>query len=331
MTLCHSCFKPLAEGRKGLFCPKCSRALFGLSSFNGILDFDAPELRSGDGEHSRISISGAQVKFSVKVAEKKIELVQRGGTHILKPTVDASYVDYLDIPANEHVTMQMARQIFRIDTAESALLYFKSGAPVYITKRFDVLSDGFHCKQEDFAQIANLTAEVHGSNYKYSAISYEGIAELINEYVSAGIVALEKFFKLLLFNYLVCNGDAHCKNFSLYKLSAAGNDELTPAYDLMNTSLHVTNELSRTALDFFKDESEFQTDFYAANGFYGTPDFMEFAKRIGIKETRAQKFIKVALASIPAMEQMLDSCFLSDRNKQRYKDCIRDREKALSI
>ena len=188
---------------------------------------------------------------------------------------------------------------------------------------------GFRLSQSDFAQIAGLVPERDGEDYKYKG-SYERIAELIRENVSAADVAVEVFFRTVLFNYLVCNGDAHAKNFSLQN-SVENLDvyDLTPAYDLLNTSLHIPNEQSRTALDLFKDEDDFKTPFYEANGFYGTPDFMEFARRIGVVESRARRFIKQAIDAVPVMEEMLDKSFMSEKSKALYKENIRDRSKAL--
>ena len=272
----------------------------------------------------------------MKIENKKLTNTDRGGTHILKPTLLPYYENYQDAPANEHVTMLMARILFKIPTALSALLYFKNGDSVYITKRFDVIESGEHAgerlNQSDFAQIAGLIPEINGSDYKYKGISYEGIATLIRENVSAADVAVEVFFRTVLFNYLVCNGDAHAKNFSL-RNSVENPDvyDLTPAYDLLNTSLHIPHEQSRTALDLFKDEDDFKTPFYEANGFYGTPDFMEFAKRIGVVEKRAMRFIKQAIDAVPAMEEMLNNSFLSEQGKKKYKESIRDRAKALGL
>ena len=104
---------------------------------------------------------------------------------------------------------------------------------------------------------------------------------------------------------------------------------MTPAYDLLNTSLHIPNEQSRTALDLFKDEDDFKTPFYEANGFYGTPDFMEFARRIGVVESRARRFLKQTIDAVPVMEEMLDKSFMSEKSKALYKENIRDRAKAL--
>ena len=333
MDFCHCCLKETDQD----LCRACSKALFGVSRFSATLDFDVPQLAfAKDGAVKRISISGAQTKFSVKIENKKLTNTDRGGTHILKPTLLPYYENYQDAPANEHVTMLMARILFKIPTALSALLYFKNGDPVYITKRFDVIESDEHAgerlSQSDFAQIAGLVPELNGSDYKYKGISYEGIASLIRENVSAADVAVEVFFRTVLFNYLVCNGDAHAKNFSL-RNSVENLDvyDLTPAYDLLNTSLHIPHEQSRTALDLFKDEDDFKTPFYEANGFYGAPDFLEFAKRIGVVEKRAMRFITQAIDAVPAMEEMLDKSFLSEQGKKKYKESIRDRAKALGL
>lgn len=332
MGLCHCCLK---ETDRDL-CSACSKALFGVSNFGAHLDYNAPQLAfASNGSVKRISISGVQTKFSAIVDYKKLVSADRGGTHILKPILPSHYENYQDAPANEHVTMLMARTIFKIPTALSALLYFENGDAVYATKRFDVVDSGeyigFRLSQSDFAQIAGLVPERDGDDYKYKG-SYERIAELIRENVSAADVAVEVFFRTVLFNYLVCNGDAHAKNFSLQN-SVDNLDvyDLTPAYDLLNTSLHIPNEQSRTALDLFKDEDDFKTPFYEANGFYGSLDFMEFAKRIGVIESRARRFIKQAVDSVPAMEEMLDKSFLSEKSRGRYKENIRDRAKALSL
>jgi serine/threonine-protein kinase HipA len=233
------------------------------------------------------------------------------------------------MPANEHITMQMAKQIFKLNVAESALLQFTTGEYTYLTKRFDIRNDGSKILQEDLAQTAGLSSDANGSNFKYESLSYEEIADILKLHVSASPIAIEHFFRTLLFNYLVCNGDAHIKNFSLYCPHQDGVYELTPAYDLINTSLHADD--FRTALDLFKDEENYNGKFLKDNGFYGASDFLEFARRIGIVETRAQKFILDITAHIPEMDEMLDKSFLSDEAKAQYKESIRDRAKALSL
>jgi len=64
------------------------------------------------------------------------------------------------------------------------------------------------------ATLAQRSEQSHGKNYKYD-YSYEQIEALIKKYLPAYRVEMVAYFKLLLFNYLVGNGDAHLKNFSV--------------------------------------------------------------------------------------------------------------------
>ena len=295
-----------------------------------MLKFTLPSIAQGSNQNSRrISISGAQAKYSLRIISKELEPTDNNGTYILKPATNMQFRLFADMPANEHITMQMAKQIFKLNVAESALLRFTTGEYTYLTKRFDIRNDGSKILQEDLAQTAGLSSDANGSNFKYESLSYEEIADILKQYVSASSIAIEQFFKVLLFNYLVCNSDAHIKNFSIYSPHQDGVYELTPAYDLINTSLHADD--FRTALDLFKDEENYNGKFLKDNGFYGASDFLEFARRIGIVEKRAKKFIRDITAHIPEMDEMLDKSFLSDEAKLQYKENIRDRAKALSL
>lgn len=323
---CHCCLKETEND----FCRSCSQRLFSKANFSAMLKFTLSSIAQGTNQNTRrISISGAQAKYSLRIVSKELEPTDNNGTYILKPSTNMQFRLFADMPANEHITMQIAKQIFKLNVAESALLRFTTGEYTYLTKRFDIRNDGSKILQEDLAQTAGLSSDANGSNFKYESLSYEEIAYILKQHVSASPIAIEQFFKVLLFNYLVCNGDAHIKNFSIYSPHQDGVYELTPAYDLINTSLHADD--FRTALDLFKDEENYNGKFFKDNGFYGASDFLEFARRIGIVEKRAQKFILDITAHIPEMDEMLDKSFLSDEAKVLYKERIRDRAKALSL
>ncbi len=61
---------------------------------------------------------------------------------------------------NEHLTMQIADQLFNTRVAKNALIYFKDKAPAYTTKRFYLKPDGSTHLQEDYAQISGKTKKV---------------------------------------------------------------------------------------------------------------------------------------------------------------------------
>ena len=84
----------------------------------------------------RISISGVLEKFSVLLEKNKLRLTRDGerGTYILKP-VPLYGIKPDQMPANEHLTMQLARQVYKIETAENALIFFRDGSPAYMSKK----------------------------------------------------------------------------------------------------------------------------------------------------------------------------------------------------
>ena len=284
---CLGCYKKI---EKNEYCLSCRKKLFDGKRVSTVLEFDKPKAENINmyNEHSkRMSISGVQLKYSLKLVGNKLELCEKNGQYIIKPIPTADHLEMMsDAPENEHLTMQISSQIFNIKTAHNALIYFKDGTPAYITKRFDVKGDGTKYIQEDFAQITNRTKETHGESYKYEG-SYLEIGELIKKYVPASMIAIENFFKIVLFNYVFSNGDAHLKNFSLIR-NDLDEMELSPSYDLMSTIIHTPGERD-TALDLYDKDHE--SAYFATYGHYGRTEFIEFAKRLGIVEVRYMRII----------------------------------------
>jgi len=274
----------------------------------------------------RLSISGVQSKMPLVLRQGRLELAEKGGQYILKPVPHGAFQRLETVPANENLTMQIARQVFGIRIAEDALVEFEEGELAYLVRRFDVQQDGARRLQEDFAQIAGRSEESHGKNYKYD-LSYEEIGELIRRHVAAYQVEMERFLHLVVFNYLVHNGDAHLKNFSLIRNEEGGDYTLTPAYDLLNTRLHVPNE-SRTALPLFK--GDFETESHRINGFYAYDDFLELANRLGLHPGRFQRFMRTAVGKGPEIFSLIDRSVLPEQCKQLYKDHASDSIRALS-
>lgn len=263
----------------------------------------------------RISISGVQEKMSLLLSKNILRLTENGeqGTYILKPIPrDLKKVD--QVPANEHLTMQIASKVFGINTAQNAMIFFKNGSPAYITKRFDIKQDGSKWGKEDFATLAGRTKDNAGADFKYT-YSYEAAAAIIRQYVPAWRVEIEKFFIIVVFNYLFLNGDAHLKNFSLLE-SETGDYLLSPAYDLINTRLHVDD--TDFALDKGLFEDNYQSETFKKTFHRGKQDFEEFAKRIGVSENRIEKLLEPFLMKQKTVETLVNSSFLNTPNKRGY-------------
>lgn len=264
----------------------------------------------------RISLSGVQPKFSMMMAPDGQLRYTRGneqGTYMMKLPPTAYFRNLQDFPANEYLTMTIASLVFDIETAESAIALFRNGQPAYITKRFDIAPDGSKYAQEDLASIAGITDAKGGSDYKYSNLSYEECGLLIKRFVKATPVEMLKFFKVVLFNFLFLNNDAHLKNFSL--INRGDEYLLSPAYDLMNTSLHLSNYNNIFALDkgLFKEGMHLSDTKWV-----NRDDFMELGMRLGLPDKLVERVIKQMTAQEEAVKWLSEHSLLSETSKKTY-------------
>lgn len=325
------CPGTLAEGFDA-YSPTCLKRVFNGKKVSHILPYNPPDVSEEDAEkfqqnRKRLSISGVQEKVSLLLEKNTLRLTEENeqGTYILKPIPrDLRKVD--QVPANEHLTMQIARQVFDIHTAENALIFFKNGDPAYITKRFDVAEDGTKIGKEDFATLAGKTAETAGSNFKYE-YSYEEMAELVHQYIPAAMVELEKLFSLILFNYMICNGDAHLKNYAVIE-TKQGDYILSPAYDLINTGLHVDDTAMALSDGLFKDD--YTTESFEANAFYAYDDFYEFGLKIGLVKSRMVKILDTFRTDQENVQSLTERSFLNKEMKKAYMESYLDKLKALN-
>ncbi len=267
----------------------------------------------------RISISGVQEKFSFIQIKNKLRLAKEGeqGTHILKPIPAVSkHADQM--PANEHLTMQIAGQVYGIETAGNALIFFGNGLPAYITKRFDVLDDGSKLAQEDFASIAGRSPQTHGTNYKYLG-SYWDLFELMRKHLPSYKVESLKLFKLLVFNYLFSNGDAHLKNFSVIE-TPLGDFKLSPAYDLLNSRLHISDK------DFALDEGLLPQKMGQGSI---AKQFQLLGGYAGISEKQISAILTFMISKSAHVIKLTEASFLNERHKRSYLQMYRLKLKKL--
>lgn len=323
MNQCLSTYKTITA--KG-FSTKALKQLFDGKRVAPFLDFEAPEfIYNNDFEHNikQISISGVQVKYSLQLEDNSLKLTEVGGRYILKPIPVGRFQNLSSAPENEHLTMQIASQIFGIETAINTLIHFKNYEPAYLVKRFDVKDDGTKWLQEDFSQIRQVSRQTNGDNYKYEG-SYEEIATLIKKYCVVWQIEIERFYKLILFNYLFSNGDAHIKNFSLIQ-TKFGDFRLSPAYDLLSTYLHTPNE-AVMALDLFAND--YYTEAYNTLGYFSHTDFLEFGLKIGIQAKRLERILQDFTSKSDSVKQMIDNSFLENEIKEIYFNQYQNRLRA---
>lgn len=120
-------------------------------------------------------------------------------------------------------------------TSKMGLIYSKEHSLTYFIKRFDRKGQKDKVAIEDFAQLAGLSRD---TKYNYSM---EKLVKLLDDYCTFPAIEKAKLFKLVLFNYLIGNEDMHLKNYSI--IIHNGKVELSPAYDLLNTSIVLKGDI----------------------------------------------------------------------------------------
>lgn len=312
------------------YSPKCRKEMFSGKKVSHILPFPSPQ-KEGEQQklflenRIRISVSGVQEKYSLKLNGNVLELTDRHGGYILKP-IPTDLLNVTQVPANEHLTMQIAAQVFKMNVANNALIFFNDGVPAYITRRFDVKENRDRCLKEDFASLARMN-NLSGKNYKYD-YSYEGMSELIDRYFPGAVSAKESFFQLIIFNYLFSNGDAHLKNFSRLDCAGNGDANLSPAYDLINTRLHVDD--SDLALKEGLYPGDHLHPSYQHFGCYAYDDFTEFGKRIGLIPARIKRMINKFIEKEEKVIELANRSFLNDKSKGEYIKLYQDKKTRIS-
>lgn len=282
---------------------------------NGAIDIFADNSR-------RVSLSGVQIKYSLVIDHGELRLTTSAeqGTYILKPKPshirNASYC-----AANENLTMQIASQVYKIRTAPNGLCFFKNGEIAYFVRRFDI-RNGEKCRKEDFASLAGLTNKNGGSEYKYDNLSYQDFASLIDQYSSMPVVDKLRFFTLIVFNYVFCNGDAHLKNFSLLE-DKNGKFVLSPAYDLLNTRLHVDDGIFAMTKGLFT--TPLPEYFYGPVSAVVGHTFFCFGQLIGLPDAGINRVLDDFCTVNPRIDELIDNSFLSESLKKEYKQCYKSR------
>jgi serine/threonine-protein kinase HipA len=184
------------------------------------------------GEGVRLSLAGAQNKLALtgKPGAFRLPTDAEPSTHILKLAPEG----YDGILINELFCMRLAAQL-GLPAAKAGILDDAGrGTACLWVERFDRDAQGGRLHQEDFCQALGVAPET-----KYQADGGPGLTDcvgLLRRHSRRLTADLAAFLKLVYFNYLVGNADAHAKNFSL--LLQADGPRLAPAYDLLSTAVY---------------------------------------------------------------------------------------------
>lgn len=191
-----------------------------------------------------LSLPGAQDKAALFINNDGALYKTHGlaaSSHIVK----APSLRWECLSENEFVCMKTAEYV-GLDVADSDLLYADREHPLFITKRYDrVMDDSAHCSpskgplrlhQEDFTQALSIDVE---RKYEDRKQDYLGRASRLIENVCFNpINDKQKFFENMVFSFVIGNTDNHFKNYSLLWDKEFKCISLSPAYDIVATSIY---------------------------------------------------------------------------------------------
>ncbi len=137
---------------------------------------------------------------------------------------------------------------------------------------------------------------------------YFELFEIMKKCVPAYIVEASKLLKIILFNYLFSNGDAHFKNFSLVETSM-GDFKLSPAYDLLNSKIHIEDK------DFALEDGLLPKNLAQGKVF---SQFRLLSEKAGINEKVYNDILNTMLNQTNLVEKLTFSSFLNEKTQRNY-------------
>ncbi len=192
------------------------------------------------------------------------------------------------------------------------LVYSKDGSMTYFIRRFD-RSGKKKIAVEDFSQLLGLSRDT-----KYDA-SMEKVAQVIERYCTFPAVEKIKLFRLTLVNFLIGNEDMHVKNFSL--MTREGKVELTPAYDILNTTLVPARPIDEIALPVQGKKCKLNAEILIE--YFGRC-------RLGLNQKIIASVLDVLNDAASEWERLIGVSFLPDEMKKEFLGLLERRRKQLS-
>jgi len=179
------------------------------------------------------AISGVQPKVLAQLKDR-VTLIQK--EYIVKSFSQ----EYPHLAENEYFCMKAIRYA----GIPVAPFWLSDNKKLFIMEKFtyEKTDDSFY-GFEEFCVLFGLNKD-----NKYSG-SYEKIAKSITKISIQKEEDLKIFFKLLVMNVLLKNGDAHLKNFGMLYTADLRKRFLAPAYDVVNTCIYLPKD--KPALTMF--------------------------------------------------------------------------------
>ena len=204
-------------------------------------------------KYSATSISGVQPKVVVPERHPasavtfdssgtQREVVEKSSAKSPDLIVKAAGEDFPGLAENEYICMSIARHA-GLGIPE---FWLSDDRKLFVIRRFDLSAAGYM----GFEDAAVLTGRHPGRKYEGS---YHDVARAITDFAAPAHrhASLDAFFRLMVVNCLIRNGDAHLKNFGILygDPSTADRDaRMAPVYDLVSSVVYIPKDVLALSL-----------------------------------------------------------------------------------
>ena len=163
------------------------------------------------------------------VQPKTVALLKNKETLYLKEYIIKTWGDeFPNLAENEYFCLQACKKVgIQIPNIQLSK-----------NKKFLVVENFIFQGNEVFGFEEILSLMDKNKTQKYSG-SYEQVAKIIYQFTTNKQESLQEYFKIVVMNYLLKNGDAHLKNFGLLFSDDFSTIRLSPAYDIVNTTAYI--------------------------------------------------------------------------------------------
>ncbi|MBE0490676.1 MAG: type II toxin-antitoxin system HipA family toxin [Sulfurospirillum sp.] len=175
----------------------------------------------------RSGISGVQPKLLVDIKDARTLKLEH---YIVKSWTD----EYPELALNEYFCMSACKKA----GLSTPNFYLSNDRKMFIMKRFDFEENGDYLGFEDMCVLLGKNTDE-----KYNA-SYEDVAKAFKN-ITGSKKDMHQFFKALIMNHLLRNGDGHLKNYGVvYKKYPEINDiQMAPIYDVVSTAVYLPKDV----------------------------------------------------------------------------------------
>lgn len=269
-------------------------------------DFRAVFARlTGSADEDPVGLAGVQPKVSAGLLSTPVHTQSGPGILKLNPARYPLLVD------NEHFFMTMAASC-GLRVAVTRLLKDSLGQSALLVTRFD-RDGGQRLPQEDACQVAGVYPAS-----KYRIKTETALAELADACARGGgsrLAALVELFRIVVFSWVIGNGDLHGKNLSIH--NPGGMWQPTPAYDLLCTQPYTQ----------WKDPMALKL--YGRGNRLTRADFVEAGRHLGLPERATAGMIGSLLESAAGWPDRCEEIGFDDGQTERLSQMLRDRIDSL--